>query len=349
MIKSICLFSRLAYGVLLLGGLSLSITVQAAPPENYFLATKKPLTIVIPRGQGGGAHQLSKQMAAELKKIIGVPVQLENRPEKDGIEAIEYVMSQPADGYIVLQHVDDIVSTYVRKDHSFHPTKDLTPIAITQVTFSQVYVRNIEQRFNDWKSFIAYTQANPKQVKISLVGHEGSMESIFLEMLTEAYKLDIVPQTYNKPDERYLSLVEGKADALIEQPGDVRPFLDRKLIKPILTLLPQRVKNYPDVASLADAPGKYPELYRTRLFLVPGKTPPERIAYLEWAFKQGYDSKEFQKFNEQKYMNLVQSYYNTEAATKFLNEMLTTYQDLAAKEAIKNPNKPKTKKSGGAE
>lgn len=311
----------------------LHANAEPAPPANYFAQSKKPLTIVVPRGKGGGSHQVSKQIATELKKIIGVPVQLVNRPEKDGVEAIEYVMTQPATGYIILQHVDDIASTYVKGDHPYHPTKDLTPVAITQITFSQVYVRNIEQRFNDWQSFVTYTKANPKQIKIALVGHAGSMESLFLDMLTAAHQLETTTETYNNPDERYLSLVEGKTDAVIEQPGDVRPFLDRKLIKPILTLLPEKVAAFPDVASLADVPGKFPSLYRARLFLAPSKTPPERLAYLEWAFKKAFDTKEFQKFNEQKYMNLVNSYRNIETGTQFLNEMISTYQELAAKPA----------------
>ena len=314
-------------GMITLFTLCLHVTTsqsQDVPKPHGF--PSQPLQIIVPRGPGGGSDQVSTQMAAALQHVLGVQVKVTHRPQHDGIEAIEHYMSLPPTGDTILQHVDDIASLYARHDIQVDPTQDLTPLAIAQITFSQLYVRNLESRFSDWPSFVSYVKAHPHEIRVALVGHEGSMERFILDVLAHTLNLDVIQVSFNRPAARYTSLFREEADALIEQPGDVRPFLKWKLIKPILTLLPEGHAEWPEAAALNDIATDFEALYRFRAFFVHTATAPERRRYLESAFKRAFLSDTFQAFNREKYMHLVESYRNTDDARSLIKNLIKTYQ-----------------------
>jgi len=303
----------------------LADTAQAFPQQ--------PLTILVPRGRGGGSHQLSTAVAAGLRQALGgVEVNVENKPDEHGKDAIEYFITQPPNGYTILQHVDGIASFFAEREIATDPTKDLVPLAIAQRAFSQLYIRDTEHRFGDWTSFLEYVREHPGQVEIAIVGHAGSMESVLLEMLERNLDICFRYEPFNKPVDRYLSLVEKKVDALVEQPGDVVPFLDLKLIKPILTLLPARPAEFPDTPSLNDVPGDFLELYRFRAFFVHADVPAPVLQKLETAMGEVLASPEFEEFNTRKYMHVDAKYRNIEGALGLVRATIDTYRHLDAQD-----------------
>jgi tripartite-type tricarboxylate transporter receptor subunit TctC len=155
------------------------------------------------------------------------------------------------------------------------------------------------------------------------------MESVLWEILADALELEFVELPFNDPAERYLSLIRGDADALVEQPGDVRPFLDRQLIKPILTLLPERIAGFEKVGSLGDLAPGFPNLMRFRGFFASGDLPAERLRYLEEAFHQAYETESFKRFNREKYMDQLGGYRDTQGAIELIREIEEVYRDLA--------------------
>lgn len=304
-----------------------TLAAELTRPEGF---PQQPLTIIVPRGQGGGSHQLSTAMADALEKAAGLRVEVVNRPGDDGREAIRYFLQQPPNGYTILQHVDDIASLHVRHPQEVNPLEDLIPLAITQLTFSQIYIRTLEDRFTDWSSLVEHMKTYPGEVKIAQVGEEESMEGEMISMLESALGVRTVPLPFDRPTDRYLALIKGDADALIEQPGDVAPFLERKLIKPVLTWLPrdQLPERFTGTAALDDVPGRQEVLYRFRGFFVHAGVPADRVRYLEQAFKLAFDSADFQEFNRSKYMDLLESYRGTEAARELIAETIATYRRL---------------------
>jgi hypothetical protein len=42
-----------------------------------------------------------------------------------------------------------------------HPAEDWVPVAMAQITFSQIYIKPDDDRFVDWASFVAYAKENP--------------------------------------------------------------------------------------------------------------------------------------------------------------------------------------------
>jgi tripartite-type tricarboxylate transporter receptor subunit TctC len=289
---------------------------------------QRPLTLIVPYGAGGGSDQLSRAMASAVEKIVGSGIQVVNKPGGGGRAAIPDFMAAPADGYTVMEHIDDAATLYASGKIKENPAKDWMPLAIAQVTFSQIYIRPDDNRFNDWNSFVNYAKANPGKVTIANVGNVGSMERVNMLFLEKELGFKTQQISFDKPAERYAALVGGHVDALFEQPGDVRKFIEANKMKPILTLLKERPSAFADVPSMKDIGVKFEPLLRFRGFYVRAGVPKDRAKYLEWAFHKGYKSADFQAFNKKKYMHLIDSYRDTAGAKRMIDNAVTTYKNV---------------------
>jgi tripartite-type tricarboxylate transporter receptor subunit TctC len=199
---------------------------------------------------------------------------------------------------------------------------------MAQITFSQIYIRPDDNRFNDWNSLLKYAKANPGKVTLANVGGVGSMEHVNMLLLEKALGFKTKQVSFDRPAKRYAALVNGHVHGLFEQPGDVRSFLEAGKMKPILTLLKERPSAFANVPSLKDVRAKFEPLLRFRGFFVHRNVPKERIKFLEWVFAQGFNSPEFQDFNKKGYMDLIQSYRDSKGAKKLINEAITVYTNV---------------------
>jgi tripartite-type tricarboxylate transporter receptor subunit TctC len=260
---------------------------------------------------------------------MGVGANVVTMPGNNSKDGISHFMQLAPDGYTILQHVDILASLFASGEIDVDPVKDLSPVAITQITFSQIYIRNIEPRFHDWNGFIEYACLNPNKLRIANTGSPTSLEQVSMQQLKKRLNFNMLSDSYDRPAKRYMALVEGKVDALFEQPGDVAPFLDRKLIKPILTLLPARIDAFDDTPTLADIGEDIKPLYRFRGFFIHSRVPDKIRRYLERCFQQAYQSPAFEEFNRKKYMHLIDSYRNSDNAKAVVRDAIISYRNYA--------------------
>jgi len=296
---------------------------EISKPEGF---PERPITMIVPYGAGGGSDQLSRAMADAIQSAADVSFQVVNKPGGGGRAAIPDFMTAPPDGYTVMEHIDDAATLFASGKISENPAEDWVPLAMAQITFSQLYIRPDDDRFSDWESFLAYAQANPGQVTIANVGNVGSMERINMLMMEQALGFETKQISFDKPAERYAALIGGHVDALFEQPGDVRSFLDSGQMKPILTFLDSRPEAFAEVPTHLEVGADFDALLRFRGFYAKQGIPEDRLAYLEQIFAAGFQHDSFQAFNEKKYMNLIDSYRNKEDSIALLNGAVETYQ-----------------------
>lgn len=294
----------------------------------------RPLTMIVPFGAGGGSDQLARAMAKAMEEAAGLSFQVVNKPGGGGTAAIPDFMLAPADGYTVLEHIDNAISAYAGGDISENPAEDWVPLCTTQITFSQIYIRPDETRFTDWESFAAYAKEHPGEVSMANLGKVGSMELVVMEQLQDALGLEIKQIAFDKPAERYGALIGGHVDVLFEQPGDVRSFLDSGQMKPILTFLPERPSVFADVPTHKEVGADFDALTRFRGFYVKNGVPQPVVAFLEEACAAGFQTADYQAFNESKFMDLIDSYRDSEGSKALINEAVATYRGMYEKLGI---------------
>jgi tripartite-type tricarboxylate transporter receptor subunit TctC len=299
-----------------------SISLAMDKPGGF---PSRPITIIVPYGAGGGSDQLTRAMAVALEKVIEVPVTVVNKPGGGGVAGLTDFFAARPDGYTLTEHIDDAATLYAAGVIKENPAEDWFPICIAQVTFSQIYVRPDDNRFSNWDTFMKYTKANPGKVTVANVAHQGSMERVTMYLLEKPLGFKVTQVSFDKPAERYGALVGGHVDALFEQPGDVRAYIESNDMKPILTLLNERPKAFSDSPSIVDIGLKMEPLLRFRGFFARKGVPQDRLKYLEWAFHEAWESDSFQKFNHSKYMHLINSYRNMEDGKKLIRDAIASY------------------------
>ena len=310
-------------GVALMATLPPIAPAEAEGPGGF---PSRPITLFVPYGEGGGSDQLSRTMAASIQTIEPIDFDIQNRPGQAGQKVIPEFMETAADGHTVIQHIDDAVSAYAAGSIPENPAEDWIPLAMVQITFSQLYIRTNESRFDDWDSFLTYAKANPNELVIANVSYDGSMERVNMQRLEQALGFKVRQVSFDKPKERYEALLYGRVDLLFEQPGDVGGYLDAGEMKPILTFFSERPDAFAEVPTHTDVGADFDSLLRFRGFYVKNGTNPEVVSYLEDIFRAGFESQTFQAFNRKKHMHLIDSYRDREAAIGLIDRTVAQYQ-----------------------
>lgn len=287
---------------------------------------ERPLTMVVPYGAGGGSGQVAAGMAEAVSALTGVGINRDHKPGGSGMVGLTAYMAVPADGYTVLEHIDDATSAFAAGSSEVNPAENLVPLVISQITFSQIYIRSNEDRYTDWDSFVEFTKGQGGKSTIANVSREGSMERIMLKQVMGHFGFDMQQISFDKGGPRYAALKGGQVDALFEQPGDVRGFLDSGDFKPIITLLNERPSAFADVPSMKDVGMNIEPLFRFRGFYVKKGVPQDRLEWLQWAFQKAFFQPSYQEFNEKKYMTLIESFRDTEGAIELINQTADIYR-----------------------
>ncbi|MFT7672185.1 MAG: tripartite-type tricarboxylate transporter receptor subunit TctC [Gammaproteobacteria bacterium] len=296
-----------------------------AKPSGY---PARALTMVVPYGPAGGSGQVAQAMAQAVSDLTGISINRDHKPGGSGTVGMTAYMASPADGYTVMEHIDDAASAHALDSGRPNPAADLIPLVTSQITFSQIYIKKDETRFTDWNSFVKWVKGRDGKATIANVSKEGSMERVTMKFITEATGMKIQQISFDKGAPRYGALAGGQVDALFEQPGDVRKFLDAGLFKPILTILKDAPSAFADVPSLSDAGLNFEPLYRFRGFYVHKEAPADRVAWLQWAFQKAYCQASYQKFNDSKYMGLIESYRDTAGSRDLIDTTVMQYREV---------------------
>jgi len=325
---SMALSANMAYAACATDGMPSS----ADKPGGY---PARALSMVVPYGPAGGSGQVSQAMARAVSDLTGVSINRDHKPGGSGTVGMTAYMAAPADGYAVMEHIDDASSAHALDSGRPNPANDLIPLVISQITFSQIYIRTNEDRFDDWDSFVKWVKAQDGRATIANVSKEGSMERVTMKFITDATGMKIQQISFDKGAPRYGALAGGQVDALFEQPGDVRKFLDAGKFKPIITILKERPSVFADVPSLTDAGLDFDPLFRFRGFYVHKDAPADRVKWLQWAFQKAYCQPSYQKFNDSKYMTLIESYRDTTGAKELITKTIGQYRDVYMQMGLK--------------
>ena len=296
-----------------------------AKPSGY---PSRALTMIVPYGPAGGSGQIAAAMAEAVTDLTGVSINRDHKPGGSGTVGMTAYMSAPADGYTVLEHIDDASSAHALDSNRPNPAVDLIPLVISQVTFSQIYIRTNETRYNNWFTFVKWVKAQNGKSTIANVSKEGSMERVTMKFITEATGMKIQQISFDKGAPRYGALLGGQVDALFEQPGDVRKFLDADKFKPILTVFNERPSVFADVPTHKEMGMNFEPLLRFRGFYVNANVPSDRVKWLQWAFQRAYCQDSYQKFNESKFMTVIDSYRDTQGARDLIKSSIIQYRNV---------------------
>lgn len=305
--------------------------VFASPkkPGDYPL---RPITILMCYGKSGGSAQAIMAMKGPMSKMMGVNINMVSKPGGGGTNCLPDYEQAPADGYTILMHSDSLITKYVSGTHDIHPTKDLIPLVIMNVAPTGLYIKGDDERFMtkgkpDWDKVVEYAKQGEGKLSVSNLNSE--MELITLKTVEDYFGFKSKQILFAKPAQRFGSVIGGKIDVLVEQPGDVSKHVEAGKLAPVLSIWPERFKVAPDAKSThADYDMNWDPLLRVRGFFIKKETPPEIVEYLKQVMAEAYRTDEHQAFLKRKNLDIVDSFRSAEEAKDIFDSAILEYAKI---------------------
>ncbi len=255
-----------------------------------------PTTVIVPFGPGSGADSLARQCAPALQAALGAPVEVKNVTGATGTTGMRQLLDAPADGHTVAVLTGDTFATLAYANSRFK-LADVVPLAIMMKQPSLLFVP-ASSRFANWKEMEKEARAHPRALRVAISGL-GSPDYLALQQLA-ARNIQFTPVPRSSPQDRVDAVVHGDADAVYEQLGDMRTFVDAGQFRPILAFGPMAATNgaAAGVPTFRDA-GFGEGTSQFRAFVVKSGTDPQTVAALAAALERIAGSSEYRAFLQQ--------------------------------------------------
>jgi tripartite-type tricarboxylate transporter receptor subunit TctC len=236
----------------------------------------RPITLVVPYPAGGTADLLCRFAADRAGSLLGQQMVVENRPGgAGGRVAIETVLRAAPDGYTLLcaASLNYSITHLVFKKSAFDP-RGLVPISVL-ATYPLIVIARAGLSANNLPEFIALARANPGKLTY---GHQGKGNTGHLLgellMLKGNFRMTEVPYRGSAPEIN--DLLAGNIDMAPDYLLANKQSIDAGRLKLLATGGRERLKDYPNVATIADTlPGVYADTWMA-LSAPPGT--PDHIA-----------------------------------------------------------------------
>lgn len=266
----------------------LAATALAAEPY-----PSKPVRAIVPYPAGGIVDIMGRLIAERVSATFGQQVVVEPRPGANGMIGTEAVLTAPPDGYTwLIASASHVSNASIYKDQlRWDPIKDFAPIAM----FGKAYNFLVVPATSPAKTvaeYVALAKAKPGGLDYGSPG-TGTPPHIAFELLKHSAGIDVQQIGYKGYAPLLPDLFAGRLSACMLASTLTISHAKVGSIRVLAVLNDERVKEFPDVPTIAQA--GYPEAQLVSWFgvLVHRKTPPEIVKRIAAEVEKAATSAEF--------------------------------------------------------
>lgn len=310
---------------LLIAGAAAAFAGPVLAQEQY---PSRPVEVIVPWGAGGGSDQTARMLAKHLEADLKASFPVVNAPGASGVTGVQKLLLNPADGYSM--GVSGDYYAILGSPTAKWKLDDFIPVAVIINQAGAIFVEQ-NSRFKTWDDVEKEARAKPNSLKIAMAGY-GIIDEIHTNyMLAKGLKLNVVP--YNKPGERYVSILGGHVDLLYEQAGDVKAYLQNKQMRPILSVTEEPFPLYKDIPT-AKQYGYHISVPQVRWVYMKAGTDPDRVKAIGDSLERMSRTEEFKNYLASEFAD-PDSFVPLADARKFIQKMLDSVRKEAAEAGLK--------------
>jgi tripartite-type tricarboxylate transporter receptor subunit TctC len=287
-------FRRAALSVLATAGLA-----TLAPQAFAQAFPSKPIRLVVPYAPGGATDIIGRAAAAELTRLLGQPVNVDNRPGAGGNLGAELVARAAPDGHTLLVSASSLhgITPFLYSKLNYDPNKDLKPVIVLGA-FANVLVVNQNVKANSVSELISEIKANPGKFSYASSG-SGSTIHLSGEMFKSLTGVDMPHVPYKGSGPALTDLMGGQVQIMFDNIPSAIVHIRSGKLKALATTGETRSKTLPDLPTMREAGLK--DYVSTAWFgiVAPAGTPADIVAKLNAEGQKAVVSPEFvKKMNE---------------------------------------------------
>lgn len=228
----------------------LALWAGIASAQNY---PSKPIRWIVPFAAGGPSDVLSRAIAPELSRSLGVPVVVENKPGAGGSLGMDYVSKQPPDGYVIgMGHSGtQAINPHLYAKLNYDALKDFVPIT-PLVRYVNVFLCNPKVQASNMTELVRAAKARPNTISVASGGN-GSTAHLSLEVLKSLSQAPLVHVPYKGAGPAMNDLVGGQVDCMFDILVTALPQLRAGRIKALAVTSATRSQYAPDIPTMAES------------------------------------------------------------------------------------------------
>ena len=265
--------------------LVLAMTLLAVPMAEAAEAYPiRPVKIVVNTAPGGFTDLMARLAAQYMSDYLKQPVVVENRAGGDGMIAIRFVKSAPADGYILLAATGTAAQQMaLRLDPGYDLVKDFTGIGIVSRTpfLMEVAPSSPDKTLAD---FVARAKAKPNQLSYASAG-VGTVPHFATERFLQQVGAQVrhIPYKGNAP--ALPDVMTGRVDMIFDTFNSSIGQVKAGQFRVLGVTSAARLPALPDVPTLAEQGVPNYSYYTWTGIFTPAGTPPDIVARLGQALQ----------------------------------------------------------------
>ena len=282
---------------------------------------KNQISLVVPFASGGASDLVSRTIASEMEKELGVPVVVSNITGGTGSNGLFSVQNAKADGYTIgyapveFAMLENLGLAEIKPENFSGIGKLMTiPAALTV---------NSDAPYDTVEEFITYVKENGN-VKIGNSG-TGSIWHIAAGALADEAKIKVTHVPYDGAAPAITALMGKHIDAVTVSPSEVKSGLDSGDLKLIGMLTKERNPNFPDTPTFSEA-GYDIDISAWGGFIGPANIPENHLSIIQNAFEKATNSQEFKTLLDER--GMTGDFKNGNEFITFVNEQYDYFKEL---------------------
>lgn len=210
------------------------------------------IRFIVPFSAGGPTDTAARLIAEPLRRQLGQPIVIENRPGASGVTGTEMVVQGPPDGYtLVVGGIAPIVLVPAVKALRYDVGKDLTPLGLIWRS-PQVLAVRTSLKVNTVAELIGYAKANPGKVNFGSAG-TGTVTHLAGELFKREAGIDLAHVPYRSTSNSVTDLIGGQIDMIFGDIAILQPLVEAGTIRALAITSTQRSPLLPMVQTMAEA------------------------------------------------------------------------------------------------
>jgi tripartite-type tricarboxylate transporter receptor subunit TctC len=282
------MFRSTSLAILCLGLLAIPAQAQGDYPS-------RTVRIIVPATPGGGSDTFARLVAQHLARELNQQFVVENRPGGGTLPAMEFVASQPADGYTLYLSPSTTTSMHlVRKSMPFDVRKAF--VGLTQLAVvPQSLVINPKVPVKTVKDFIALAKSEPGKMSYGSAGL-GTGPHMAMELFKlMAGNLQIQHIPYRGVSQSVTDILGGNINGMMLNVLTAKPHVEAGQLRMLGVTSLKRSSAMPDVPTIAEAGVPDYEALQWFGLLAKAGTPPEILNRLQTLIAEGMRTPEMQQ------------------------------------------------------
>ncbi len=213
----------------------------------------KPIKLTVPFPPAGGTDLLSRALAQSITTNTKWVIVIDNRPGAGGNIGLDAVAKSPADGYAIAmgQTANLAVNPALYPSMPFDPLRDFEPIALVS-TQPLILVVAASSPYKSLQDLVAAAKAKPGQLNMGSPG-SGTIGHIGGELFQRRAGVKFAHIPYKGAGPAITDLMGGSVDLYFGNSQSVDALVKGGRIRALAVTSPKRLKNLPDVSTIAES------------------------------------------------------------------------------------------------